>query len=123
MLSSLSLSLVGVTEEEVLPGIRRQTVHGTQQTLVRYRYAPGSAFPVHFHPEEQITVVLAGRIALTVGTERVELGPGGVATIPGGVPHGAEVLGDEAVETLNALSPRRDAAPDVTIDLTAGGHQ
>ena len=97
--------------EEVLPGVERQTVHGERQSLVRYRYAPGAIFPVHQHPEEQVTVVLSGRIAFEVDGERREVGPGEVVVIPGGVPHGAAVAGDEPVETLNALSPRRASGP------------
>jgi len=100
--------------EEVVPGIQRQTVHGERQSLVRYWYAPGSVFPVHAHPEEQITAVLSGRIRFEVGGETLELGPGEVAVIPGGTPHGAIVVGDEAVETLNALSPRRAVGPVVS---------
>ena len=34
--------------------------------------------------------------------------------LPGGVPHGTRVVGDEPVETLNALAPRRDAGPTVS---------
>jgi quercetin dioxygenase-like cupin family protein len=97
--------------EEVLPGVERQTVHGKRQSLVRYRYAPGAVFPVHRHPEEQVTVVLSGRIVFEVEGERREVGPGEVVVIPGGVPHGAQVAGDEPVETLNALSPRRESGP------------
>jgi quercetin dioxygenase-like cupin family protein len=100
--------------EEVLPGILRQTVHGERQTLVRYWYAPGSVFPVHAHPEEQITAVLSGRIRFEVGGGTLDLGPGEVAVIPGGTPHGAVVVGEEPVETLNALSPRRAVGPVVS---------
>jgi quercetin dioxygenase-like cupin family protein len=97
--------------EPVLPGITRQVVHGERQTMVRYVYAPGSDFPVHAHPEEQITVVVSGRIAFEIDGSRVELGAGQVAVIPPNVPHGAEVIGNETVETFNALSPRRNADP------------
>lgn len=97
--------------DEPVPGVRRQIVDGTRQTVVRYVYAPGAVFPVHAHPEEQVTVVVRGRIGFDVAGQRVELGPGEVAVIPGGVPHGAAVVGAEEVETINALSPRRDAHP------------
>jgi len=97
-------------------GIERQTIHGHRQTLIRYWYAPGAVFPSHSHPEEQMTVVLSGRITFTVGDQTVTLGPGEIATIPGGVPHGAAVAGNEPVETLNALSPRRMRAPGVDIE-------
>lgn len=98
-------------EEEVYPGIFRQTVSGERQTMVRYRYAPGSQFPLHDHPQEQVTLVISGVILFTVAGNEVELGPGQVAIIPGGVEHGARVDGDEWVETFNAMSPRRDVSP------------
>jgi quercetin dioxygenase-like cupin family protein len=79
--------------------------------MVRYLYAPGAVFPIHAHPQEQITLVIRGRIRFDLGGESVELGPGEVAILPGGMPHGAEVVGDEEVETYNALSPRREADP------------
>ncbi|MCC6944713.1 MAG: cupin domain-containing protein [Thermomicrobiales bacterium] len=79
--------------------------------MVRYRYAPGSRFPLHSHPQEQVTLVISGSITFTVGGQEVVLGPGQVAVIPGGVEHGASVDGDAWVETFNAMSPRRDVAP------------
>ncbi len=106
-----ALAWYGLVADEPVSGVRRQIVNGARQTLVRYVYAPGAIFPVHAHPEEQITVVLRGRIGFDVAGERVELGPGEVAVIPGGVPHGAAVVGTEEVETINALSPRRNAHP------------
>jgi len=100
-----------VPEESPQPGIVRQTVHGERQTLVRYRYAPGSVFPVHVHPEEQVTVVLRGTLALIVDGTELLAGPGAVLVIPGGVAHGARVIGEEEVETLNTFVPRRERAP------------
>jgi quercetin dioxygenase-like cupin family protein len=51
----------------------------------------------------------------------VELGPGDVAVVPGGVAHGAEVIGDDEVETYNALSPRRDQSPTPSAIQAADG--
>ncbi len=100
-----------IPSEEVYPGITRQTVQGERQTLVRYVYQPGSVFPVHQHPQEQITAVLSGAIEFTVAGETATLGTGDVAIIPGDTPHGARVTGNDIVETLNNMSPRRDQAP------------
>lgn len=98
-------------EEIPRPGVIRQPVHGTNQTLVRYRYAPGAIFPVHAHPEEQVTIVLRGRLAIEVAGTEVIAEPGDVMIIPGGVAHGASVVGDEEVETLNFFVPRRETGP------------
>jgi quercetin dioxygenase-like cupin family protein len=97
--------------EEVLPGITRQVVNGERQTLVRYVYQPGSVFPIHHHPEEQITVVVSGEIEFEVDGASVVLTAGQVAVIPSNVPHGAWVTGPEVVETFNSLSPRRSTNP------------
>lgn len=102
-----------LTSEEALPGITRQVLHGENQTIVRYCYEPGSVFPVHAHEQEQVTMVLSGTILFTVDGEEVALGPGGIAVIPPWTPHGAEVRGDEPVETINAMSPKRVAPPAV----------
>ncbi|CAA9557733.1 MAG: hypothetical protein AVDCRST_MAG70-1419 [uncultured Thermomicrobiales bacterium] len=105
-----------VPAEDAGPGVRRQVIHGGRHTMIRYVYSPGSTFASHAHPQEQVTVVLRGRIAFEIagrdgGLDRVEMGPGEVAVIPGGVAHGATVVGEETVETVNALTPRRDLAP------------
>lgn len=106
-----------IPEEEVLPGITRQVYHGQEQTIVRYVYKPGSVFPMHAHPQEQMTAVLHGRMTFTVDDPRggptcqIELGPGEIVMLPANLPHGAEVMGPEEVETLNTLSPRRRDAP------------
>ena len=96
-----------------MPGVTRQTVHGDRQTMVRYVYQPGAVFPIHAHPEEQCTIVISGRILFTVDGAPTELGPGGILVIPANLPHGARVIGDEVVESFNALSPRRAANPQV----------
>jgi quercetin dioxygenase-like cupin family protein len=88
-------------------------LHGASQTLVRYVYQPGSVFPIHQHPEEQITVVLSGTIDFTVDGYPVVLSAGECALIPANTPHGATVTGSVVVETLNTMSPRRSAAPEV----------
>lgn len=109
--NALNAAWSDLASEEVYPGIIRQTVNGACQTMVRYHYAPGSVFPVHSHPEEQVTIVVSGAIAFTVASQEFVLTAGHVVVIPAGIEHGARVLGAESVETFNALSPRRLQAP------------
>jgi quercetin dioxygenase-like cupin family protein len=100
-----------VPTEAVAAGITRQTVQGDRSTVVRYVYQPGAVFPVHAHPEEQTTVVLTGRITFAAGGREITLGPGQSLLVPPDLPHGAWVVGDQAVESINVLSPRRDRGP------------
>jgi quercetin dioxygenase-like cupin family protein len=106
-----SITWSDVPADEVYPGISRQILHGERQTMVRYVYAPGSIFPIHSHPEEQVTIVISGEIEFTIDGEPVELRAGQAAVIPANMPHGAKVIGKTTVETFNALSPRRERQP------------
>ena len=92
--------------ELVFPGICRQRVDTEQVTVVRYTYAPGSVFPAHSHPEEQMTIALSGEIEFDVAGGSVRAGAGSVIVLPSGIVHGARVSGGLEVETLNVLSPR-----------------
>lgn len=94
-------------QEELYPGIVRQAFAGTGATVVRYTYAPGSVFPMHSHVEEQLTIIHSGRIAFTVGGDDIELHAGQLAVIPAGAPHGARVVGDEAVVSDNYIPSGR----------------
>lgn len=100
-----------VPAEAIYPGISRQVVQGQRQTLVRYIYEPGAVFPLHSHPQEQVTLILSGQIEFEVAEGRFTYGPGDVVIIPENAPHGARVVGGVTVETINSLSPRRDTAP------------
>ena len=89
---------------EIFPGVIRQALTTTASTIVRYTYHPGCVFPIHQHPEEQITVVHTGEIEFEVAGRPVTLRAGDVAVIPGGVPHGAKVTGSETVITDNYIA-------------------
>jgi quercetin dioxygenase-like cupin family protein len=89
---------------ELFPGVIRQALTTATSTIVRYTYHPGCVFPIHQHPEEQITVVHSGEIEFEVGGALVTLHAGQVAIIPGNVPHGARVTASETVVTDNYIA-------------------
>jgi unsaturated pyranuronate lyase len=106
---------------DAVPGIRRKTLsYGGSTLMAEFRLRAGFPLPVHHHPQEQTGYLVAGRLRLTIGDETHEAGPGDSWSIPGGVPHGAEVLEDSvAVEVFSPVredylpSPgRHDAADD-----------
>jgi quercetin dioxygenase-like cupin family protein len=68
--------------------------------------AQGSV-PQHSHPNEQMGIVISGRMVFTIGGESRTLGPGDLYRIPGGVSHGVVAL-DEPVRALDVFYPIRD---------------
>jgi quercetin dioxygenase-like cupin family protein len=95
---------------EVRPNIYGATVHTPQLTATLYRYAGGSSWEEHQHPQDQITTVLEGVVDFFVDGRRVRLEAGQLAALPGGTPHSATVPEGGAV-TLNVFT-HRDAPPD-----------
>ena len=80
-------------------------IMGQHQELNWARFEPSSKYPMHSHPYEQTSVVVQGRMRLTVGEEVREVGPGGMWHALPNVPHGGEILGDEAVIFIDVYSP------------------
>ena len=94
-------------EETVFPGVRRQRLDTQRMSVVRYQYDPGTHFPAHSHPEEQLVLVLSGEIEFTVEDRQMPVAAGGALVIPPQMIHSARVLSTTQVDTINVLSPRR----------------
>jgi quercetin dioxygenase-like cupin family protein len=72
----------------------------------RYVYPPGTIFPSHTHEVDKIDGVLSGRFRLVMKGQSVVLEAGDCLTVPRGIVHSAEVVGDEAVVSLDAVKYR-----------------
>jgi len=97
---------------EVRPGVLGATIHTPQLTATLYRYAPGSSWEEHQHPQDQITSVLEGTIDFVVAGETMRLVKGETAALPGGTPHSATVPGPGGAVTLNVFTSRRESSGD-----------
>lgn len=71
--------------------------------VTRYVYPPGTWFPPHEHARDKIDGVLSGQFRLTLQGKAVVLQAGDCLTIPHGVVHAAEVVGNEPVISLDAV--------------------
>jgi quercetin dioxygenase-like cupin family protein len=96
---------------DALPGIRRKTLsYGAETLMAEFRLLAGYPLPIHDHPQEQTGYLVSGRIRLTIGGDTHDVAPGDSWSVPGGVPHGAEVLEDAvAVEVFSPV--REDYLP------------
>jgi quercetin dioxygenase-like cupin family protein len=94
-----------VATEQMSPTLTRQYVSGSQTMFARILLKKGCVVPEHSHPNEQLAIIVSGKIEFTVaGVSRV-LGQGEVLVIPGGVPHAATALED--TEDWDIFSPPR----------------
>jgi mannose-6-phosphate isomerase-like protein (cupin superfamily) len=88
--------------------------------VCRVTYEPGTTVSLHSHADtEQVMVMLAGELAMTVGDEQRVIGEGDVVVVNRGEPH--ELFSEGGCEFLEALSPvPRDHVPDPDRDLVLG---
>jgi quercetin dioxygenase-like cupin family protein len=69
------------------------------------KFDPDGNYPIHSHPHEQISVMLQGRMRLTVGDEVEEIGAGDIWYAPANVLHGGELLGEDPVVFVDIYAP------------------
>jgi quercetin dioxygenase-like cupin family protein len=82
---------------------------GDAYSILEVRLVKGCATPLHVHPgDDETFIVLDGQLALLVGGERVDAGPGGVVHLPGGGTHAWRVESDLA-RFLIIATPQHEA--------------
>lgn len=69
-------------------------------SVIRQRQQPGGANPMHTHDREEVMVLLAGCVTVTVAGEPHSLGPGDAVIVPPRTPHHVENAGAELAEWL-----------------------
>lgn len=83
----------------------RAKLEATGYSVCAYTYPPGTCFPAHTHAVDKCDAVVSGRFEITCGAESVILEAGDMVFIPAGTEHAAEVVGDEAVISLDGIVP------------------
>ena len=78
---------------------------GESCQLLWAKFEPGGTYELHSHPHEQMSVIVSGRMRLTVGDEVRDIGPGDMWYVPANVEHGGEILGDEPVVFIDVYAP------------------
>lgn len=111
-------SFAALPVEEPFPGVRRQALSTRRATVSRYTFGPAASFPLHRHPQEQITLIESGSVELTIAGDRVDLGAGDWSVVEPDVEHGI-TAGAEGAIVFAIVSPPR-AAPD-EYELASGG--
>ncbi len=84
-------------------GTMRKTWVGDKVVLTRVVVKPNSRGKPHFHPAEQVSMIVRGGVRVSMnGTERVAMA-GSIVHIPGNAVHMFEILGEET-EILDVYS-------------------
>jgi quercetin dioxygenase-like cupin family protein len=98
----------------VYEGVTRRCFSSEQATVAGYTFAPGAAFPSHRHAQEQITLIQAGEVEMTIGDRVERLAAGDWSVVAPDVEHGI-TAGDGGATVLAIVVPRRESADAYTV--------
>jgi quercetin dioxygenase-like cupin family protein len=101
-------TLAELPAEEPYPGVVRRTFDTAGATVTSYEFSPGATFPLHRHPQEQITLVDEGSVNMTVGDVERQLERGDWSVVPGDIEHGISA-GSSGARITAIVVPRREA--------------
>ena len=91
-------------KDRPMPGLWRRRVVGEQAMLSQVFLEKGTFVPSHSHANEQMAIVVSGRLRFGLaGGREVIVGAGQVLHLPPDAPHSAEALEDSLV--LDVFSP------------------
>jgi quercetin dioxygenase-like cupin family protein len=105
--------------DELYTGVVRQTFSSARATVTSYTFEPGATFPIHSHPQEQITVVESGEAEITIGDRTESLSAGDWAIVEPEVEHGLRA-GPTGASILAVIVPRRDHPDEYTVSASGG---
>jgi quercetin dioxygenase-like cupin family protein len=95
-----------IQEEQLNPLLKRKVIHARHSTVARLEMKRGAVVPEHSHHNEQITLVLSGKLLFRNSSGERIVSAGECLELPPHVPHGVEVLEDSVV--LDFFTPRRE---------------
>jgi quercetin dioxygenase-like cupin family protein len=95
-------------------GLRRRTFDSAGSTVNEYSFEPGASFPLHRHPEEQVTLVLEGSVRLVADGESTALASGSWSVVGPDVEHGI-TAGPEGARIVAIVTPRRARTDAYTV--------
>lgn len=95
-----------VPKEQLSELLARQVIHGENLTVARIYLAKGAVVPRHSHENEQITVLIEGRLRFVFDDESKSVVPGQVMEIPPHAAHRVEALEDSLA--MDLFAPRRE---------------
>jgi quercetin dioxygenase-like cupin family protein len=100
--------------DQVYEGVARRSFSSERATVTSYTFLPGAEFPLHRHPQEQITLIQAGEVEMTVGEKVDRLGAGEWSVVEPDVEHGI-TAGPEGAAVVAIVVPRRESADAYTV--------
>lgn len=91
-------------------GVTRRSIAGDACTVAVYEFAAGAEFPLHAHPQEQVTFVQSGQARFVAPDSDIDvtLTPGGWSLVAPDIPHKV-IAGPQGTRFLAVIAPARSS--------------
>ena len=95
------------------PGGKTWVFNGADRMSIQYSEMWDPALVMHEHENEQVNIVLGGRVLFRVGDSVYELTKGSIIRIPPHQPHGLEKkLSEEDFQVIQLMVPKKEGTPE-----------
>ena len=84
----------------------RQVLHGEKLTISRLDMKAGAVVATHHHENEQMTIMVSGKLRFIFPEKTIDVGAGEVMEIAPHLPHRVEVLEDSVA--IDVFAPVRE---------------
>jgi len=98
--------LENIEEKELFPGFTGKFIHTDTMTIAFWNIKKDSVLPEHSHVHEQASMVVRGKMELTVDGKTQQYLPEEVAIIPSNVVHSGTAITD--CELIDIFTPVRE---------------
>ena len=93
-----------IEREQMNALVVRQALHGTNMTIARLDLKAGAMVPTHHHVNEQMTVLISGKLRFIFPEKTMDVVGGEVMEIAPNLPHSVEALEDSiAIDVFNPV--------------------
>ena len=99
------IKLDELLSKEIIKGGLAGFVQTENLTVAYTQMEPGTAVPLHHHPNEAIDIVLEGELEMQIGERTDLLKRGMITVVPGNVPHSA--IAKTNCKVITILYPQR----------------
>ena len=96
------------------PGVERRGFDSSHATVNKYVFGPHAEFPVHHHPQEQITLIEEGEVDVAVGGSSRRMSSGDWCVVPPEVEHSL-IAGAEGAVITAIITPARERTGAYTV--------
>jgi quercetin dioxygenase-like cupin family protein len=94
-------------QRELRSGVFMRAVAGKNAMMTIFEFQPNTVIPVHEHPHEQISYVIAGEMEFSLDGELKRLHPGEGVIISSHQKHGARIF-DTPTKVIDVWHPQRE---------------